>query len=69
MLPKVPDNMYYDREIIKSLKLSMVWWYMSWAYRSNWRVLHVDGFETRQRFPVSTGKKRIWFNYGELNVN
>lgn len=38
----------FDRDLVENLKSSMsIWWKMSWRYYSNWRVLHIDGFEGR----------------------
>jgi hypothetical protein len=31
-------------------------WRISWVYRSNWRVLHVDGFEGGSRLPERQGR-------------
>jgi hypothetical protein len=37
--------LFYDREIFKMLSDGMFFWRLSYQYLSNWRNLHVDGFE------------------------
>ena len=40
------DAIFFDRDLLENLKSSMcIFWKMSWRYYSNWRVLHIDGFE------------------------
>lgn len=53
----------FDRELLANLKDDMFWWRLSWVYRSNWRVLHIDGFETGPKIPAYLGYTRIFFNY------
>ena len=57
------DAIYFDREMLNSLKFSNFWWKMTWVYRSNWRVLHIDGFEPF--IPPLPRGQRIFFNYAE----
>jgi hypothetical protein len=57
-------EVYFDKELIQYLKAEAhMRWLMTWRYRSNWRVLHIDGFEGVRKLPVSTGVKRTFFEY------
>lgn len=59
------SNIYYDRDIVKMFKRECdMFWKLAWVYRSNWRVLHIDGFDG-YRFPFRTGsgKLRQFFSY------
>ena len=45
---------------------STMWWRMTWVYRSNWRVMHVDGFErSPYSLPERRGREIKFFNYAE----
>jgi hypothetical protein len=62
------DAVYFDPELIKSLKdNNMFWWRLSYVYRSNWRVLHVDGLEGYvfggHPLPSNLGERVQFFNY------
>jgi hypothetical protein len=61
------DTIYFDKEILESLKDNMFWWRLSWHYRSNWRVLHIDGFETGIKIPMNMGHTQVFFNYEVSN--
>jgi hypothetical protein len=40
------NAVFFDLELLENLKSQMsIWWKMSWRYHSNWRNLHIDGFE------------------------
>jgi hypothetical protein len=60
------EAIFFNRELMKSFKEEAGWlWKLSWVYRSNWRVLHIDGFEGGRRLPVgSPVKYRTFFTYG-----
>ena len=61
------DAIYFDREMLNSLKFSNFWWKMTWIYRSNWRILHIDGFERNPfSMPITRGQQRTFFNYAEV---
>jgi hypothetical protein len=61
---KKMTEIYFDKELIQYLKAEAnVNWLMTWRYRSNWRILHIDGFEGGRKLPVSTGIKRTFFEY------
>lgn len=68
-LPDVSNKMYYDPDFFKWFSdLSMFWWRQSFYYRSNWRVLHIDGAEGfifSRNLPVSSGRKIQFFQYAE----
>lgn len=53
----------FDRGFLDSMRDNMFWWKISWVYRSNWRVLHIDGFETGRRLPIDMGHARTFFTY------
>lgn len=56
----------YDLEFLKILRDNMFWWKLSWVYRSNWRVLHIDGFEgPTHPLPVNRGQQIKFFSYAE----
>jgi hypothetical protein len=57
------ESIYFDREILEHLRDDMFWWKLSWRYRSNWRVLHIDGFEKGIALPMHAGHTRVFFNY------
>ena len=60
------NAIFYDLELLKTLRDNMFWWKLLWVYRSNWRVLHIDGFEgPLYPLPVSTGYKIKLFSYAE----
>lgn len=57
------NAIFFDRDLIASLKGSR-------QYRSNWRVLHIDGFEHGSffdtvRMPITTGMKYQFFTYAK----
>ena len=61
----IPSNIYFDRELIENLRDEAgFWWKLSWVYRSNWRILHIDGLEGGRRIPICTGKLFQFFQYG-----
>jgi hypothetical protein len=44
------------------------WWRMTYVYKSNWRVLHIDGVEGllwSPRLPIANGRPINLFPYGE----
>lgn len=49
---KPGPSIYYDADAIRALMGLPSFR----SYRSNWRVLHVDGFETYPRLPASAGE-------------
>lgn len=59
------NHVYYpDLEVFRSLRDSATaFWKMAWVYRSNWRVLHIDGLEGGRKIPISTGKPIQFFQY------
>jgi hypothetical protein len=62
----ISPSMYFDKDIVEYLKdVDMFWWRISWVYRSNWRILHIDGFEGGRRIPISMRKSIPWFSYAE----
>jgi hypothetical protein len=56
-------NLYYDTLFIQSLRDMDLFRSLAWVYRSNWRVLHIDGFEGGRKLPVGIGKLRTFFDY------
>ena len=57
------ESMYYDQTLINELKASMPWFFKL-LYRSNWRVLHIDGFEPEfHPLPARVGYKLDFFHY------
>lgn len=56
-----------DEVLREQLRLSALFFRkLSWIYKSNWRVLHIDGLEGlvyNPKLPVSTGKKIQFFKY------
>ena len=63
---RIPSNIWFDRDLIQALKEEAGFlWRLSWIYRSNWRVLHIDGLEGGRRIPIFTGKMRQFFQYAE----
>jgi hypothetical protein len=69
LLPKTDAIYRFDPEFIDYLKTTTTaFWKMAWIYRSNWRVLHIDGFEGGRKLPAYTGTKRVFFNYEEAKV-
>lgn len=62
------NAMFYDNELIESLKDNMWLWKLTHQYRSNWRVLHIDGIEGYPSFralPSHIGEP-IKFHYRYL---
>jgi hypothetical protein len=37
--------------------------FSQYPYRSNWRVLHIDGFEDARSIPANLGKEIQFFHY------
>lgn len=74
-LPDVSQKMYYDPALFKDLmRMSMFWWRQSYRYRSNWRVLHVDGMEgaifyISRELPCSRGGQIQIFTYKEADAS
>ena len=74
-LPDVSEKMYYDLDILKQLGWTfMFWWRQSYRYRSNWRILHVDGMEgaifyISRELPCKKGGQIQFFNYREMTAN
>lgn len=65
---EIPNNLnhYFDTEMLHCLlEDTSILWKMSWKYQSNWRILHIDGFEGGIRLPVHTGSTIQFFNYEE----
>jgi len=56
------DSILFDRSIVDYLKTDL-FRLLAWQYRSNWRVLHIDGFETGSCLPMHTGVQRYFFHY------
>ena len=56
-------NIYYDHLFLQSLRDMDLFRKLAWVYRSNWRVLHVDGFEGGRPLPIRMGTPRQFFNY------
>jgi hypothetical protein len=62
------EAVLYDREAVEFLKKEQsLFRLLSWVYRSNWRVLRIDGFEGGRRIPMSAGITRQFFNYEVKN--
>lgn len=61
------NAVFFDSELIERLKDNMFWWRMSFIYHSNWRVLHVDGFEDYifggRPLPTNMGERVQFFTY------
>ncbi len=61
------NAVFFDRELIENLKDNLFWWRLSFVYRSNWRVLHVDRFEgcifNPGHLPWHAGERVQFFNY------
>jgi hypothetical protein len=57
----------FDRELIEKSRDSLLWWRLLFVYRSNWRVLHIDGLEgaifNPGGIPRCTGERVQFFNY------
>ena len=59
---------YFDWPALQRMRSdSMFWWRMSYKYASNWRILHIDGFEgylwNRKGLPGHQGSNAIFFTY------
>lgn len=49
----------YSKELIGMLeKEDSIFQKVFWSYRSNWRILHIDGLEGGRKLKVSLGKIR-----------
>lgn len=60
------NAVFFDPEFVKKLRDTMFCWKLFWSYQSNWRVLHIDGFEgPTHKFPVRTGEPVRFFSYAE----
>jgi hypothetical protein len=61
------DGNYYDAAVIEQLfKSHHFWGRYSWYYRSNWRVLHIDGMEGyvfSPNLPTAQGNSIKFFQY------
>lgn len=57
------NGVYFDRELMKAMREPSPFWRLSWVYRSNWRVLHIDGLEGGLRLKMNMGKVRQPFQY------
>jgi hypothetical protein len=58
------EAVFFDRELIESLKIEMTMFEaMAWRYVSNWRELHIDGFETGNKIPFPLEQLRIPTTY------
>jgi hypothetical protein len=61
---------YYNCSILKKAIDPTIWfwWRMTYRYKSNWRVLHIDGMEGllwSPRLPKRNGRPINLFSYGE----
>ena len=56
----VSQSIYYDREVVLRLQDVMSPFFKV-PYRSNWRVLHIDGFENYPRLPVRQDRPLKFF--------
>jgi hypothetical protein len=67
LVEKFLAHNYYDAEVVRDLfKNHHFWGRFNWYYRSNWRVLHIDGMEGyvfSPKLPVSQGKQIQLFSY------
>jgi hypothetical protein len=67
------NAIYFDKEVLKTLKDSMFWWRLSYRYQSIWRVLHIDGLEgylwNRAGLPQYQGVRYQFFQYATLGKN
>lgn len=65
------NAIFFDRNVVNSLKDNMFWWRMSYRYQSIWRNLHIDGFEgyiwNRRELPRSQGISYHFFEYATSN--
>lgn len=61
----------FDAKLVDWMKRELsMFWALTWVYHSNWRVLHVDGFDGYRIPIVSYGfKMRKFFNYATEDVN
>jgi hypothetical protein len=68
--PDTRMHILMDAELMRLLTLQSPFQKWSWCYRSNWRVLHVDGIEgmVYARLPIPRGEKRNFFTYAEQPV-
>lgn len=59
--------MTWEQTILESFREhSTGFWRMTWVYRSNWRVMHIDGFErSPYSLPERRGREIKFFNYAE----
>jgi hypothetical protein len=57
---------FYSQQLIADLKDTFseqfaIMWRMTWQYRSNWRVLHIDNFEGSGPLPSRAGRTVQFF--------
>jgi hypothetical protein len=62
----IESEVIFKQEFLNILRDNKIFWQLKWVYRSNWRFLHIDGFETGRSMPISTGNIRVCFNYEAL---
>lgn len=55
----VGANAFYNRDLIKQLQECMLFRVSAQHYRSNWRMLHIDGFEY-EPLPASNRHEIRW---------
>lgn len=57
---------WIDKQFIEQFKHEVsIFRKLSWVYRSNWRVLHIDGLEGSRRTAIKTGPIRQFFTYNQ----
>ena len=55
----VGQQAFFDQTTLRMAQEQMFTglWRLGWVYRSNWRVLHIDGFEAGSSLPESKGHR------------
>jgi len=62
---------YMDRALLAGFgrDLTTALWRLGWTYQSNWRILHIDGFEYGTAIPERKDELRFFFSYGVQKPN
>lgn len=58
----VGADSFFDKDLLSTFTRNFKWTVMRASYSSNWRVLHVDGFEGYSYLPKPKGRL-IHFNF------
>lgn len=60
------ESIFFSKDLVEECKRQLsVFYAISRVYRSNWRVLHIDGFEGGCKLPIHAGEVRKFFHYEE----